>query len=251
MADTDYFETLARLEAEHFWFRSRDRLLVWALDRYFPHAGSLLEIGCRAGNVLKAFHDAFPHLPLAGSEIEGESLIHARRRLPGIPLVRMDARQLPFRREAFDVIGMFDVLEHIDEDDEVLRQIFAATRPGGGLILTVPQHRFLWSVVDAHSGHCRRYRRAELLAKIRRCGFVVVRATSFVTALLPLAWISRVMQNRRGLRVDAEFEIHRVLNGALERVMDVERLLIRTGVSLPAGVSLLVVARRQAEAAQT
>ena len=79
----------------------------------------------------------------------------------------MDARRIPFERE-FDVVGAFDVLEHIVEDEDVLGQMFKATRPGGGLLVTVPQHPFLWSASDEHAMHQRRYSRAELRRKVER-----------------------------------------------------------------------------------
>ena len=243
MDQAEFFDTLTRNEASHFWYRSRDRLLVWALGAYFPEARRLLEIGCRAGNVLAAFGRAFPEVELIGSEIEPASVAAARARLPRLSLVRADARHMPFAGR-FDVVGMFDVLEHIDEDERVLQELFATTRPGGGVLLTVPQHPRLWSVVDTHSGHRRRYTREDIARKLARSGFTIVLMTSFVSLLLPLAWLSRIRQNRTGLDLDAELQLPRIVNGVLERVMTIERWMIVNGVSLRAGLSLLVVARR-------
>jgi len=237
------FASLARFEPRHFWFRARNRLLVWALDAYFPDARQFLEIGCGTGYVLTGIRDARPEMQVSGSEALNEGLSIARSRLPGVPLLQMDARRLPFDAE-FDVIGAFDVIEHIDEDEAVLRQMFQAVRPGGGIVLTVPQHRFLWSVVDEYSHHRRRYRRSELIGKVQRSGFRLVRATSFVSALLPLFWLSRARQDRRAFDPNSEFNISETLNAGLETVLDVERWLIARGVSLPFGTSLLVVAKR-------
>src|SRR4030095_1631809 len=103
------------------------------------------------------------------------------------------ARRIPFRGE-FDVIGAFDVLEHIKEDEEVLAQMYQATRPRGGVLLTVPQHSFLWSEVDDYSRHVRRYSASELKAKVKRAGFETLRTTSFVSLLLPVMFISRLRQ---------------------------------------------------------
>jgi SAM-dependent methyltransferase len=237
------FAALARLEAGHFWFRARNRLLVWAVRAYFPSAASLLEVGCGTGFVLSGLRAALPELALAGSELKPAGLAFARARLPEVPLLQTDARRLPFADE-FDVVGAFDVLEHIDDDEEALHQLFRATRRGGGIVLTVPQHPALWSVVDERSFHRRRYRRRELVDKVERAGFRVVRSTSFVTALLPLVWLSRARQNRRGFDPTAEFAVGRIANAVLERIMDVERMLIGAGASLPVGASLLVIARR-------
>jgi SAM-dependent methyltransferase len=241
--DASSFARLSEFEPQHFWFRSRNQLLIWTLTRYFPDARLFLEIGCGTAYVLTGIHEAMPSLELMGSEALNEGLSFARSRLPEVPLFQMDARRIPFDRE-LDVIGAFDVIEHIDEDETVLGQMFQAVKPGGGIILTVPQHRFLWSVVDEYSHHRRRYRRDELVDKVQRAGFRVVRATSFVTALLPLFWLSRLRQNTRDFDPDSEFRISGTLNGILERVLNAERRLITSGISLPFGTSLLVVALR-------
>jgi SAM-dependent methyltransferase len=243
--EADYFPRLADQEAGNFWFRSRNRLLVWALKKYFPKAENLLEIGCGTGFVLSGFKQAFPNLVLSGSEVFSEGLCFAAARLPKVELFQMDARRIPFRDE-FDVIGAFDVLEHIKQDEEVLAQMHQATRKGGGILITVPHHRFLWSPVDEFARHVRRYETRELRDKVNRAGFSVVRITSFVSLLLPLLVASRFKQRMTGEEVDpsAEYNIGRLLNTTLEKILDAERTVIRTGLSFPAGGSLLLVARR-------
>ena len=72
-------------------------------------------------------------------------------RVPDVQLYQLDGRRLPFEEE-FDVVGAFDVLEHVDDDGLVLAQMHQATKPGGGIIVSVPQHPWLWSAVDEFSG---------------------------------------------------------------------------------------------------
>jgi len=157
----------------------------------------------------------------------------------------MDARQIPFEME-FDVIGAFDVLEHIDEDDVVLQQMFQAIKPGGGVILTVPQHRFLWSIVDEYSFHKRRYTRKKLIKKVKDAGFQVVYATSFVSFLLPLMLLSRIRRQKTRDNFDpvAELKINFCLNMIFENTLEIERAFIKFGFSFPAGGSLLMIAKR-------
>lgn len=243
--EADYFPKLADLEADNFWFRSRNRLIIWALRRYFPEAKSFFEIGCGTGFVLSGIHRVFPAVRLCGSEIFTAGLTFATDRLPDVELFQMDARRIPFRDE-FDVIGAFDVLEHIKEDEAVLSQMYQAVRKDGGLLITVPHHPFLWSPIDTCARHVRRYQTGELRTRIERSGFSIVRITSFVSLLLPLLIISRFRMQRAGTEPDdAELNPGRLVNGALERVLDVERGIIRAGLSLPAGGSLLVVARKR------
>lgn len=239
------FERLASVEAGNFWFRSRNRLIAWALARYFPRAESFLEIGCGTAFVLTGIRKAFPHLRLAGSEIFTRGLGYARERLPDVTLLQMDARQIPLE-QAYDVIGAFDVLEHVTEDTDVLTQLHRAVRPGGGIIVSVPQHPRLWNVVDEFSHHKRRYTRADLTAKVRRAGFRVRGVTSFMSLLLPVLLLSRIRQPKSVEQFDpmSEIRLSPLTNTLLEQIMTVERLLIRRGLSMPVGGSLLVVAER-------
>lgn len=240
-----HFAELARLEAGNFWFRARNRLIAWAMKRYFGRARSFLEVGCGTGFVLAGIAAAFPGLKLAGSEAASTGLAFAASRVPGADLLQMDARCIPFQEE-FDVAGAFDVIEHIEDDMAVLRALREAVLPGGGLLLTVPQHPFLWSEFDARARHVRRYQAAELREKVVRCGFEIVKITSFVSLLLPLLMVSRLAQRRAKQDYDpfAELRIPPWLNRPLEGVLGFERALIRAGVAFSFGGSLLLVARR-------
>lgn len=244
--DPAHFAELAELESRNFWFRARNRLIAWALGRFFPGAKRFLEVGCGTGFVLSGLAAAFPALEATGSEVAAEGLGFAARRAAGAQLIQMDARRIPFREE-FDVAGAFDVIEHIEDDGAVLRAMRDALVPGGGLIVTVPQHPFLWSEYDVRARHVRRYRAAELRGKALEAGFEIVKMASFVTLLLPLMTASRLLQ--RAPRADydplAELRIAPWLNWALEKVLDLERSLIRAGMVLPVGGSLLLVARRK------
>jgi SAM-dependent methyltransferase len=244
---SEFFDELALLEAQSWWFRARNDLIAWAATRYEPGCERFLEIGCGTGFVLSGIHAAFPSAELWGSEIYSAGLAIAAERVPSAGFIQMDARAIPFR-DHFDVIGAFDVIEHIEEDEVVLREVHEALRPGGALLLTVPQHPALWSPQDVHAGHVRRYTAASLRGKVEAAGFEVVRAASFVSLLLPMMFVSRLRM--RTAATDRDFDAidtlrqPRAVNVALETVMTVERSLIRRGLSFPAGGSLLMVARK-------
>ncbi len=238
-----HFAELASLEAQNFWFRARNQLILWALKTYFPNAQNFLEVGCGTGFVLSAIETHCPHLKTFGSEIFSSGLSIASQRLTRTQLLQMDARQIPFANE-FDVIGAFDVLEHIEQDAIVLSQMRQAMRPSGGLILTVPQHPWLWSPADEFAHHVRRYRSEELRVKVEQAGFQVLRMTSFVSALLPLMLLSRLRQRQSHAQYNimAELRIKGWVNTLLEKLLTWERGLIRLGLSFPLGGSLLIIA---------
>lgn len=182
---------------------------------------------------------------MVGSEIYSNGLDYAAKRLGDrVELYQMDAKAIPFTAE-FDLIAACDVLEHIDDDERVLAEMRRALKPGGGLLLTVPQHPFLWSHTDEVACHKRRYRRTELQEKCRRAGFRVVVQTSFVCALLPLMlWRRLIAGQRANSNADAEFTLPRWQDRLLESVLNAERTLIAAGLSLPIGGSRIVVAMR-------
>jgi SAM-dependent methyltransferase len=181
---------------------------------------------------------------IVGSEIFGDGLAIAKARLPNVELYQADARRIPFECE-FDVVGVFDVLEHLIEDETALAQMFDAARLGGGLLVTVPQHPFLWSASDQYAMHQRRYSRAELRAKVKKAGFQIERITSFNSLLLPLMiWSRRQPKRDHDFQPWREFEISPALNKTLESILKFERMVIKTGGSFPAGGSLLLVGRK-------
>ena len=241
---SEYFSNLAKLESASFWFQARNEIILWALQTYKPNANTLLEVGCGTGFVLSGIAKAHPKLVLYGSEILLAGLPHAAARVPSAHLMQMDARHLPFEDE-FDVIGAFDVMEHIKEDEAVLAQLHRGLRSGGVLLLTVPQHRWLWSAIDDYACHVRRYESVELQEKILRAGFFIERSTSFVSLLLPGMFLFR--RKKYPLTADdsaAEFRLPKSLNYLLLSIMRVEQYLVRLGVSFPIGGSRLIVAKK-------
>lgn len=241
-----YFLDLASLEEANFWFRARNRLIVWALETYCTNARSILEIGCGTGYVMSGIAGAFPDAYLNGSEIFTAGLGFAAARLPTVNFMQMDARNIPFYEE-FDVIGAFDVLEHIEDDQLVLAQMRNALKPGGHVVVTVPQHAWLWSAADEYACHVRRYEAVDLHKKLKSAGFKVVRTTSFVTTLFPPMMFSRFLRKKERLEsfdATAELKIAPWLNGLFYRLLRAELVLIKRGINLPFGGSRLIVARR-------
>lgn len=244
--DPDSFSELAGFENSNFWFRARNQLISWAIGKYCPDFSSFLEVGCGTGYVLSGVSKAFNHRSLHGSEIFIAGLKFAAARLPSVDFMQMDARNIPYT-EAFELIGGFDVLEHIDDDEEVMRQIHAALKPRGCFLITVPQHAWLWSPVDEHACHVRRYSSGELHHKLEQSGFDIVRSTSFVTGLLPIMILSRFYQariRRAKESARAELQISSPLNGLFYQALRAELALIKAGCDLPVGGSLFVVARK-------
>lgn len=244
----EFFRLMVEVEPQHFWFVSRNDILADVLrDRLTPPA-KILEIGCGTGYVLSGLHALFPQAQFSASDIYTEGLAYAAKRVPDAFLFQMDARQIPYREE-FDLVGMFDVLEHIEQDEAVLAQMFAACKEGGSVILTVPQHRWLWSRMDDFAHHKRRYTRSEVVRKLEHAGYQADLAASFITLLLPLMLAARLLRKPAGTTMEDQMQaaglrIGKLTNALMMGVMAIERRAIRWGVRLPWGGSLLVLASK-------
>lgn len=248
--DPTAFSALETIEEGHFWFEPRNRLITYFAQRFFPAARSYLEVGCGTGFVLRKMAALRDWRRLVGSELHPSGLRIAQQRVTkGGEWLQMDARSIPMREE-FELLGCYDVLEHIAEDDAVLREAYAALRPGGGIILTVPQHPALWSAMDERAYHVRRYKRGELEKKLAAQGFSVLLSTSYTCILLPLMIASRMIQKirthdtgaTRAIEVEARPPV--AVNAILRSMLDLEVRLTMAGLRWPAGGSRVVVARR-------
>ena len=238
--DKTLFETLFQIEPTHFWFRSRNNLLIQCLKKYFPAAQNYCEIGCGTGNVLKAISSENPILDVTGSEIYLSALDYAVKRVPHASLIQADICRFPFKSK-FDVIGSFDVIEHIDNDTLALQNIHKALKDNGGLILTVPQHKWLWSTYDEMACHKRRYSAKELRTKVKNAGFEIIRMTSFMALLLPVMLASRLKKTPNPSTL---LKINRGINAVFYKINQAEQALINQNINLPFGGSLLCIARK-------
>ncbi|GAB6038127.1 class I SAM-dependent methyltransferase [Fundidesulfovibrio butyratiphilus] len=236
---------MARLEETFFWGLARNRLVGLTLDRLFPRARTFFEAGCGTGHVLGHLARTRSDLELTGCDLHLEGLAIARQRAPRAELLQADITDLPFR-EHFDVVAAFDVIEHLDNDAPAVAELARALKPGGGLLLAVPQHGWLWSQWDTFSHHRRRYGRGRLTTLVREAGLTPIWATSFLTLLLPALMAARMVERLPGVKAPTdpldEMRLAAPLNALFAGVCALERTLIRAKVPMPAGGSLLMAA---------
>ncbi len=244
--DPRYHEGLSELEERHFWFVIRREVILGALRRAVPDLDTrpLFDIGCGSGGLLA-------HLEAAGVPVAGacdafpQALELARRRLDK-PLLLVDDGRHPPLGPGQPMIGLFDVLEHIDDDLGTLLWLRSVLEPGGVLALTVPAHPFLYDYKDALSRHRRRYTRAELRDKLEAAGFEVRLLEHFMAVMVPVRWLGRFTafgtREGEGER-PTQLTVVPWVNGLMWAALRAERFLSRW-VPLPFGTSLMAVAGR-------
>lgn len=253
--DARFAPLLAAAEDRHFWFVARNQVIAALVEGIEPALSSgyrVLEIGCGTGNTLRVLERLCPRGFVAGMDFQREGLTHARRRVR-CPLLQGDMRAVPFRSNVrFDVVGMFDVLEHLDDDRGALTAVRDLLRPDGVLLLTVPAAPELWSRFDVAAGHCRRYRAPDLASRLTSAGFTVEYLSPFMTALYPVAWLVRVARQRFGRTHDPfdattdELRIVPGVNAVMRWALLREVRFVRHRRVLPFGSSLVAVARAPA-----
>lgn len=254
-AYTDYpdggFELTNNNAQSSFWVQSRNRLFKSIVRKNLVPTGKtkFLEIGCGTGDFIRELVDD-ERLEITGSEIYLKGLLYAKKNLPSVDFVQFDVTQGKVD-DQFDMITAFDVIEHIENDVVAISNMSQMLNQCGVLIISVPQHMFMWGELDEIVKHKRRYSRAELIGKLVDNGFAISRCTSFVFTLFPLMFLSRLFDKRRDksnldeVELEKRVKFPRVLNSIFDLLMRVDEALIRLGVSLPFGGTLLVVARKK------
>lgn len=245
--DPAAFDRLAKVEGTHFWFVARNVLIVGLANRYFPSGRRYLEIGCGNGAVLRAMTASRCWERVVASDLHPAGLAYARKRVPSeVELVQLDARKVP-AVGVFDLIGAYDIIEHVADDVAVLQALRRSVSPEGGVIVTVPQHPWLWSRSDEIGHHQRRYQLGELEAKLKCNGFEVLFSSSYTALLLPLMALSRLKAQVRPQSadsyVDREILVNPTLNRVFTALLQAEVQMTLSGVRWPLGGSRVVVAR--------
>jgi 2-polyprenyl-3-methyl-5-hydroxy-6-metoxy-1,4-benzoquinol methylase len=253
--DPAFFARLFAVEDRHFWFRVRnlviERLVRQVIAR-LPDGYRVLEVGCGTGNVLRMLDAVCTRGTVVGMDQEEEGIKYARTRT-SCALIQGDVRTAAFD-QSFDIVGLFDVLEHIPEDAQVLRDLRAVLTENGALLLTVPAHPSLWSYFDVASHHQRRYTAVQLRDKLEGADYRVEYMTHYMMTIFPAMWLGRrlaaLWSSLRGSEERAydlaadELRVVPIVNDLLFRLMSWETEAVSRRWSMPFGSSLLALARK-------
>jgi len=214
--------------------------------------GNVLDIGCGAGNMI---HHLARYGRVQGIEVDARPVAMARAR--GYDVRQGDAtRGIPFPDAAFDLVTALDVIEHVEDDEAILREAYRVARPRGILAITTPAFQSLWSYNDEINGHKRRYAPHELRARVERAGFRVRRLTFGFFLVFPISAPLILLRNRLGTKKqlrshhlsqdEYQVEMEPVsppVNALLRAVGRLEAALVAR-VDLPVGTSLMCIAEK-------
>jgi SAM-dependent methyltransferase len=234
------YEQMAELDQRHWWYRARREVLAALIRRRVrpPGGAQVLEIGCGTGHNLAMLAE-FGHVDALELDEQARSLAEGRlgRTVMSAPLPEL--ADVP--EHHYDLVGAFDVIEHIDDDRAAMASIASRLKTGGKLVVTVPAHPWMWSAHDVVNHHKRRYSKRELRSLIESSPLRLDAIGYFNSLLFPVAVAERLSSKLRG-KDEADLSLPPALiNTALERVFAAERHLVGR-LPLPPGLSLFAVA---------
>jgi SAM-dependent methyltransferase len=245
------YETFAKLEDSHFWFVSRRRIFFDMLDRELAGRTGLriLEIGCGAGGLLGPLQR---YGTVHGMDIDRDYIGFCRQR--GFDRVLCGSGyELPFPDATFDLVCLFDTIEHIPNEADALQEIRRVLKPGGRAFFSVPAYQWLWSQNDRIAHHCRRYTASRLVRALRGAGLAMRRTTYFNTFLFPMIVPAILLQRLReklGLLPEGynntSVQMPGMMNRLFTAVMSSERWFLRW-LRFPLGHSLIGIAEKPAK----
>ena len=234
------YEQMAEYDQKHWWYRARRKVLAEIIRRLIdpPTDAAILEIGCGTGH----------NLPMLGEfgkvdalELDEEARSIAEKRLGRAVMSAPLPELAGVPEHQYDVVGAFDVIEHIDDDRAAVVSIASRLKPGGKFVMSVPAHQWMWSAHDVVNHHKRRYSKGSLKRLIESSPLKLERIGYFNSLLFPLAVAERLSSRMRG-KEDVDLKLPSApLNSALERCFAAERHLIAR-LPLPPGLSLFAVA---------
>lgn len=191
------FKTLLDMQHRHFWYLGRHRFLLAAVDRFLPKTGNrndVIDLGGGVGGWVQYLtqhrSDGLGQIALADSSLEALKLAGSVLP-PRAQRYQIDLMQLHMR-EQWDAAFLLDVMEHLPDDLQALRQAHDALKPGGYLFVTTPAFPQLWSYNDEIAHHLRRYRRVDFVRLANESGLTLCDSRYFMFFLSPAYWLSRI-----------------------------------------------------------
>lgn len=239
--DAKHLDVLENTEESHFWFKNRRHKICNIFEAYVPKSSRILEIGGGTGFIAAKLQKLGFSIEMA--DIHSNGLRQAKKK--GISkLYQFDLFNPPFQ-QAFEVICLFDVLEHLSDPIKAIECLKKMLKPKGIIILTVPAHQWLWSRDDVVARHHQRFTKTTLLKLFQQTHLTPLYMRYFFSAILPFLLMRRIIRrdDKLPLRKDELFktEIPLICNYFFDLLT---RLEFHIEKFLPniAGGSLLAVA---------
>ena len=246
-----YFKDLIAIEKKHFWHKTKRLLLYSFLKKNIPDYKSkgFFELGCGCGYFLHFLREKGVYVQ-GGGDLFPESLQIVSEYLD-VPLYRVNALELPFQ-DRFGIVALLDIIEHIEDDVKVLKEVHRSLKSGGYVLVTVPALEMLRRNLDNVLRHKRRYTKNQLKQCLEKSGFTPLKITYYNAYTVPFLLVQRLIENMKkdNLSTDAHEVIHfnntinPVANFVFQALFAIERKII-VNFGLPVGGSLVALGQKK------
>ncbi len=247
--EKDVYSEFLDLEQNHWWFIGRRKIFFTLLDQFFNKKEDIkiLDVGCGPGEMVQPLSKYGKVFALDFSTDALESCMGRGYRL----LINGDATTLPLKAGTFDLISLFDTIEHIDNDTGALRECYRLLADDGLIIVTLPAYNFLFSNNDRAAHHKRRYTTSEIRRKVRNAGFRVRKLTYINTWLFPVIFFAlffiklkeALFPVKNPDKTNISFPVPKIVHTVLAKIFSSESCLLKR-ISFPFGHSLVCIAEK-------
>lgn len=236
------YQDLDKLERIHWWHISKRKTCLSLIKKYctFTNKAHILDLGCGTGQNLKELAKLGNSQGLDNSP---EAIKYSRKK--GLKVTLGQADKTGFSSDHFNLITMFDVLEHVDEE-KTLNEARRILAKNGCLLITVPAYSWLWSKWDNVLHHKRRYTKKKLQEVLKNNNFEIIKISYLYSFLvLPVIVIRFLKSKLSKQNYSSDFIVHpNIINYTLIKICDIERLIFMNLFSLPFGTSIVCLARK-------
>lgn len=245
--EKNYYKAYYQLERSHWWFLARGEMLIDHLKSATKGKKDLkiLNVGTATGRT----SELLAQLGAVVSLEYDQDCVDFVRQNVGIDVIQGSILELPFETGQFDIVCAFDVVEHVDDHQTAVAELFRVAKTGGLVSVTVPAFQFLWSQHDVVNHHFRRYTRANLREVFQKTEngraeyetyfnfwlFFPIAAVRILSKLLPERKVAATNETAS----DFEMMKSNTINQIFYRIFKSENFFLKRRISLPVGVSVL------------
>lgn len=241
------YARMAEREQNYWWHVGRFKIIEAYLGlatKKQKKKSTILNIGCGTGGTIASL-EKFGKV--TNVDVSDDAIAFMKKQ--GHVVNKVKGIKLPDKADTYDVVGAFDVLEHIDKDVSALKEWKRVLKPGGKVVLTVPAYQWLWSAHDTSLHHFRRHTRPGIIERAEQAGLKPIKVSYAIVFSLPLVvgfrWVNKLL----GRSMDSEtsyVDVPNWVNSLFTKLLFIEAGLHKY-IRFPFGTSVVAILEKEAK----